>query len=132
MPLSCGARRRCRTRPLDGRELPIGRLQAKVGSLTIGNELLEAKIGAPGGRPPFGASEVEAMSPAVSPTSSRRYGLLRVTHMSRTSRHGLSRPQRGAVYFRGRPGPVVAMADVTLLLSPTRAQLRTRTWADSC
>jgi hypothetical protein len=29
--------------PLDGRELAIGRLQAKVGSLTIWNELLKAK-----------------------------------------------------------------------------------------
>ena len=54
-------------RPLDGRELAIGRLQAKVGSLTIGNELLEATIGAPGGRPPFAAAEVEAMSRASRP-----------------------------------------------------------------
>ena len=33
-----------KTRPGDGRDLEIGRLKAKVGDLTMANELLEAKI----------------------------------------------------------------------------------------
>ncbi len=41
-----------KTRPADGRDLAIGRLQAKVGDLTMANELLEAKIERlEGGRP---------------------------------------------------------------------------------
>jgi transposase-like protein len=41
-----------RTRPPDGRDLEIGRLKAKVGDLTMANELLEAKIERlEGGRP---------------------------------------------------------------------------------
>jgi transposase-like protein len=33
-----------KTRPADGREIEIGRLKAKVGDLTMANELLETKI----------------------------------------------------------------------------------------
>ena len=33
-----------KTRPADARDAAIGRLQAKVGELTMANELLEAKI----------------------------------------------------------------------------------------
>ena len=33
------------TRPADGRDAEIGRLKAKVGDLTMANELLEVKIG---------------------------------------------------------------------------------------
>src|ERR687896_1342392 len=33
-----------KTRPADGRDVEIGRLKAKVGELTMANELLEAKI----------------------------------------------------------------------------------------
>ena len=33
-----------KTRPADGRDLEIGRLKAKVGELTMANELLDAKI----------------------------------------------------------------------------------------
>jgi hypothetical protein len=33
-----------KTRPADGRDLEIGRLKAKVGDLTMANELLDAKI----------------------------------------------------------------------------------------
>ena len=41
-----------KTRPADGRDLEIGRLQAKVGELTMATELLEAKIERlEGGRP---------------------------------------------------------------------------------
>jgi transposase len=41
-----------KSRPADGRDVEIGRLQAKVGELTMTTELLEAKIGRlEGGRP---------------------------------------------------------------------------------
>jgi hypothetical protein len=33
-----------KTRPVDDRDLEIGRLKAKVGDLTMANELLDAKI----------------------------------------------------------------------------------------
>ena len=33
-----------KTRPVDGRDFEIGRLKAKVGDLTMANELLEVKI----------------------------------------------------------------------------------------
>jgi hypothetical protein len=33
-----------KTRPADGRDVEIGRLKAKVGDLTMANELLETKI----------------------------------------------------------------------------------------
>ena len=34
-----------KTRPADGRDVEIGRLKAKVGDLTMANELLATKIG---------------------------------------------------------------------------------------
>jgi transposase len=41
-----------KSRPADGRDVEIGRLKAKVGDLTMANELLEAKIERlEGGRP---------------------------------------------------------------------------------
>ena len=41
-----------KTRPADGRDAEIGRLKAKVGDLTMANELLETKIEhLEGGRP---------------------------------------------------------------------------------
>jgi len=41
-----------KTRPADGRDVEIGRLKAKVGDLTMANELLETKIEhLEGGRP---------------------------------------------------------------------------------
>jgi hypothetical protein len=122
----CGppARRpRARDRPSPG--------QGRVAD--IGNELLEATIGAPGGRLPFGAAEVEVRSRASRPPpaiAAARYGS-RMYGGPRARRRSPS-PARGAVYFRGRAGPVGAMADVKLLLSPTRAQLRTRYRAASC
>ena len=39
-----GAGAALKTRPADGRDLEIGRLKAKVGELTMANELLDAKI----------------------------------------------------------------------------------------
>jgi hypothetical protein len=33
-----------KTRPADGRDVELGRLKAKVGELTMANELLDAKI----------------------------------------------------------------------------------------
>ena len=46
---------------------------------------------APGGRPPFGTAEVEAMSRQVSPSTNRSYGVLRVTRVWGTSRATLYR-----------------------------------------
>ena len=40
-----------KTRPADGRDVEIGRLKAKVGDLTMANELLATKIEHLEGRP---------------------------------------------------------------------------------
>ena len=49
---------------------------------------------APGGRPPFGTAEVEAMSREVSPSTSRPYGILRVTRVWGMSRATVYRHRR--------------------------------------
>jgi hypothetical protein len=73
----------------------------------MANELLEGKIGAPGGRPPFGAPEVETMSRHVSPSTNRSYGVLRVTRLWGTSRATVYRHRvvrRAAPKAAARPG----------------------------
>src|SRR5919107_520970 len=61
---------------------------------------------APGGRPPFGTAEVEAMSRHVSPSTDRCYGVLQVTRVWGTSRATVYRHRRGdAPRPKRRPGP---------------------------
>jgi hypothetical protein len=84
-----------KTRPSDDRDVEIGCLKAEVGDLTMANELLATKDRRPGGGPPFGPAEVEAMSRQVSPSANRAYGVLRVTRVWGTSRTTLYRHRRG-------------------------------------
>src|SRR5215207_2482993 len=70
----------------------------------------------PGGGPPFGPAEAEAMSRAVSPSGGKPYGLARVCRVWRAARSTVYRhraPPR-AVPPR-RPGPIGAMPDAALL-----------------
>jgi hypothetical protein len=71
---------RAEIRPADGRDLEIDRLEAKVGELTMTDELLDAKDRSPGDTPPFGTAEDEAMRGEVSHSTNLRYG---ATMMSR-------------------------------------------------
>ena len=67
-----------KSRPADDRDDEVRRLQAKVGAITMDNELLLEPRAHSGGRTPFGAPEVEAMSRASSPSAAGRYGTARV------------------------------------------------------
>jgi hypothetical protein len=60
-----------KTRPADRRDLEIGRLKAKVGDLTHDDRTARGQDRALGGWPPFGSTEVEAMSRHVSPSRNR-------------------------------------------------------------
>ena len=75
--LLAGGQASLKSRPADDRDGEIRRLQAKLGAITMDNELLLARASV-GGRTPCGTSEVEAMSRARSPSSGRRYGTARV------------------------------------------------------
>ena len=106
-----------KTRPADARDAEIGRLKAKVGELTMANELLGAKIEHLEARPPFGPPEVEAMSRQVSPSTDRAYGVQRVARgLGRLAGDGLSPPPPGSGGERaGGPG--------------RSARCRTRRWS---
>ena len=65
-----GGRGAVRSRPADARDDEIARLRAKVGELTMENELLRDRARC-GGPDPFQAPEVEAVSPAASPAVGR-------------------------------------------------------------
>ena len=68
------------SRPSDDRDAEIHRLQAKVGAITIENELLlERARSAEAGLP--GKPEVAVMSRATSPSAGRRYGTARICRL---------------------------------------------------
>src|SRR5512132_4317674 len=69
----------------------------------------------PRGRRPFGTSEVEAMSQAVSPSVDRVYGLARVARCWNVSRATVYRHRQALVVPKRRPGPVGPCDDATLL-----------------
>src|SRR5215213_5121899 len=92
----------------------------------------------PGGGPPFGPAEAEAMSRAVSPSGGKPYGLARVCRVWRAARSAVYRhraPPR-AVPPR-RPGPIGAMPDAALLeairdvlaASPFHGEGHRKVWA---
>jgi hypothetical protein len=94
-----------KSRPADAREAEIGRLQAKVGELTM-----------LGGPPPFGPPEAEAMSRRASPSTGRVYGLQRVARLWGLARATVYRHRRPAeVVERTRPGPRGPMSDDDLV-----------------
>jgi len=72
-----GATSALKERERDDRDDEIARLKAKVGEITMDNELLYAKIAALEGKRPFSPQEVETMSQMLSPSTSRSYGLAR-------------------------------------------------------
>jgi hypothetical protein len=101
-----GRRLRPRDRPSEGR----GRRSDH------GQRVARGEDRAPGGRPPYGTAEVEAMSRQVSPSTNRSYGVQRVTRVWGKSRATLYRHRRGAVAGTGRrPGPCGAMPDAALV-----------------
>ena len=70
----------------------------------------------PGGRPPFGAPEVEAMSRQVSASTNRPYGLLRVARVWGVARATVYRQRRhDEPHPRRRPGPVGPLPDEGLV-----------------
>src|SRR5512133_1621726 len=69
----------------------------------------------PRGRRPFGTSEVEAMSQAVSPSVDRVYGLARVARCWNVSRATVYRHRQAPIVPKRRPGPVGPCDDATLL-----------------
>ena len=81
------------TRPATGEELESERLKARLGAALIERDLLDEKIAMPGGRPPFGPTEAQAMSRAVSPVSGQPYGLAAVCRVWRLARSGVYRHQ---------------------------------------
>ena len=83
-----GAASALKERERDDREDEIARLKSKVGEITMDNELPSAKIA---GQKPFGPKEVETMSQTVSPSTSRCYGVARVSRAWNVSRAGVYR-----------------------------------------
>ncbi len=73
-----GAASALKERERDDREDEIARLQSKVGEITMDNELLSAKIAAIEAKSPL-ARRRSTMSQTVSPSTSRCYGLARVS-----------------------------------------------------
>src|SRR5690348_2137944 len=70
----------------------------------------------PGGQPPFGPAEVQAMSRAISPVSCRPYGLAAVCRGWRISRSGVYRHQLPVASTPARrPGPTGPMPDAALV-----------------
>src|SRR3982751_5401538 len=71
------------TRPADGETLASERLKARLGEMLLrqGDAAPAGAAGGedsrPGGRPPFGPKEAEAMSRTTSPSGGKPYGLAR-------------------------------------------------------
>src|SRR5512132_1441348 len=80
----------------------------------------------PRGRRPFGMSEVEAMSQAVSPSVDRVYGLARVARCWNVSRATVYRHRRALVVPNRRPGPVGPCDAATLLEHIRKASAESR------
>ena len=124
------------TRPATGEALESERLKARLGEMLLERELLEEKIAAPGGRPPFGPEEVEAMSRAVSPSSGKPYGLARVCRVWRVARATVyrhrqpqpDRPRRGPVGPMPDPALIAAIRAV-LAASPFHGEGHRKVWA---
>jgi putative transposase len=103
-------------RDRDDRDDEIVRLKGKVGAMTMEIELFVARQDrAPGGWRPFGTTEVEAMSRAVSPSAARVYGLARVARCWKVSRASLYRHRRATSASGCRPGPMGPCDDATLV-----------------
>ena len=98
-----GGQAALKSRPADDRDEEIARLRAKVGELTMDNELL---LQAMPGRPPFRPEEAEAVGQTVSPSTGQRYGLARVCRLWDSPRSTLyfQRHQR-SIPLEDRPGP---------------------------
>ena len=127
-----------KTRPADGRDLEIGRLKAKVGELTMTDRAAGGQDRAVGRWPPFDTAEVEIMSRQVSPSTSRPYGILRVTRLWGRSRATLYRHRRSdPPRCRRRPGPLGPMPDEALVeairkllvASPFHGEGHRKVWA---
>ena len=87
------------------------------GEMTMGNELLEARIDRLEAGTPFSAAEIEAMSQTFSISVRRRYGLARLCLYWRVSRATLHRHLSAANRPdapRRRRGPQGAMPDADL------------------
>src|SRR4029453_12180909 len=103
---TAGRRARCRDRPTEGE----GRRPDH------GQRAARGQDRAPGGRPPFNAAAVEAMSRRTSPATDRAYRLQRGTRMwgmSRATVYRHRRPTEPAA--RKKPGPLGAMSDEALV-----------------
>ena len=96
-----GAASALKERERDDREDEIARLKSKVGEITMDNELLSAKIAAMEAKSPC-PKEVETMSQTVSPSTSRSYGLARVSRAWSVSRAGVYR------FLKRTPSPAIA------------------------
>ena len=87
-----------------------------------GQRVARGEDRAPGGRPPFGTAEVEAMSMVVSPSANRSYGVQRVTRVWGGSRATLYRHRRCDQPGTGRrPRPARAHAGRSVDRSDPRA-----------
>ena len=96
-----------KTRPADGRDRRDRPAQGQGRRSDHGQRVARGEDRAPGGRPPFGTAEVEAMSRVVSPSADRSYGVQRVTRVWGTSRATLYRHRRCDEPGIGRrPGPL--------------------------
>ena len=69
------------SRPADERDEEIHRLQAKVGEITMANELLLQRAHQLEAGLPFGTPEVEVMSRTTSPSTGRPYGTTRICQL---------------------------------------------------
>ena len=104
-----------KTWPADGRDVEISRLKAKVGELTMANELLDAKIDRLETHRPLAWRRSRRWSRVVSPSANRPYGVQRVTRVWGASRATVYRHRCGEQRPRSRPGPVGPMPDEALV-----------------
>ena len=97
-----GAASALKERERDDREDEIVRLKSQGGRDHHGQRIAVRQDRRHGGQKPFGPKEVETMSQTVSPSTSRCYGLARVSRAWSVSRAGVYR------FLKGTPSPAIA------------------------
>lgn len=105
-----------RSRVADERDDQIGRMKAKIGEITMENELLRERARRAEANFPFGIAEAEAVSQSTSASAGRSYGLAltcRVLELPRSSVYAARARQRAKVVLCKR-GPRTAFNDQEL------------------
>jgi transposase InsO family protein len=106
-----------RSRRGDARDDEVGRMKAKIGEITMENELLRERARRAEANHPFVLAEVEAISQTASASADRPYGLAftcRVLEFSRSSVYAVRAREQSLPRQAGKRGPKTAHSDAEL------------------